>query len=139
MAATLYGTNDADVAAALNAEVRHHPMTPPPQQPPPGYGEAFSSFDADLQANDGGMRLTGQGGAAPSRPAQQLPEPSLAQVMLMLSQLIQGMPASIAAAVKTDGNHRMDNIKLDVKNFARIRPSRTSKRHGRNGGTNSTM
>ena len=47
---------------------------------------------------------------------------SLAQVTLLLTQLIQSMPANIAAAVKVDKpfSHH-DNAKLDNRNFIRIK------------------
>ena len=47
---------------------------------------------------------------------------SLAQVMLLLTKLIQSMPANIAAAVKVDKPFsHLDNAKLDNRNFARIK------------------
>ena len=46
---------------------------------------------------------------------------SIAQIMVLLSQLIQNMPATIAAAVKVDKpSSHLDNAKLDVRNFSRI-------------------
>ena len=46
----------------------------------------------------------------------------LTQVLGMLQQLIQSMPASIAAAVKKDDKFsHLDNAKLDIKNFTRIK------------------
>ena len=41
--------------------------------------------------------------------------------MMLLAQLIQGMPENIAAAVKKDERHHLDNVKLDVRNFVRIK------------------
>ena len=47
---------------------------------------------------------------------------SMAQVMLLLTQLIQNMPANIAAAVTVDKPFsHLDNAKLDVRNFVRIK------------------
>ena len=48
---------------------------------------------------------------------------SLAQVMMLLTQLVQAMPENIAAAVKKDDKHfnHFDNVKLDIRNFARIK------------------
>ena len=47
---------------------------------------------------------------------------SLAQVMTLLSQIIQNMPANIAAAVKVDKpSSHLDNAKLDIRNFVRIK------------------
>jgi len=41
--------------------------------------------------------------------------------MLLLTQLIQSMPANIAAAVKVEKpQSHLDNAKLDVRNFQRI-------------------
>ena len=46
----------------------------------------------------------------------------MAQVMLLQTQLIQNMPANIAAAVKVDKPFsHLDNAKLDVRNFVRIK------------------
>ena len=49
----------------------------------------------------------------------------LKQVMALLAQLIQNMPANIAAAVKKDekpsSSSHFDNVKLDVRNFSRIK------------------
>ena len=126
---SLYGTSDENVAAAMNAAAMNAaaelqagirlnaPATPPPQQPPgqppPGYGEyaPFNAFD-----NDGGLRLPGQDGGAPSRPAD-----PMAQMMLMLTNLIKALPEGMAAAVNANSNHRMANVKLEVNNFARIK------------------
>ena len=50
------------------------------------------------------------------------PASGLAEVMLLLTQLIQSMPANIAAAVKVDKpSSHLDNAKLDVRNFVRIK------------------
>ena len=48
---------------------------------------------------------------------------SLSQVMMLLTQLVQAMPENIAAAVKKDDKHfsHSDNVKLDIRNFARIK------------------
>ena len=48
---------------------------------------------------------------------------SPAQVMMLLTQLVQAMPENIAAAVKKDDKHfsHSDNVKLDIRNFARIK------------------
>ena len=48
-------------------------------------------------------------------------QPSITDVMQMLAQLINNMPASMAAAIKADKpqNH-LDNAKLDIRNFSRI-------------------
>ena len=46
---------------------------------------------------------------------------SLAEVMLLLTRLIQTMLANIAAAVKVDKTSHFDNAKLDVRNFVRIK------------------
>ena len=50
-------------------------------------------------------------------------EPSMAQVMAAIMQLIQSMPANIAAAVKKDDrpSSHLANVKLDVRNFSRIK------------------
>ena len=55
-------------------------------------------------------------------PAAGLGSTSLEGVMQLLTQLISQMPANIAAAVKVDKpfNH-LDNAKLDVRNFVRIK------------------
>jgi len=46
----------------------------------------------------------------------------MAQMMMLLAQLIQGMPANIAAAVKVDRpSSHLDNVKLDIRNFSRIK------------------
>ena len=46
----------------------------------------------------------------------------MAQMMMLLTQLIQGMPANIAAAVKVDRpSSHLDNVKLDIRNFSRIK------------------
>lgn len=49
------------------------------------------------------------------------PDP-MAQMMFLLQQLIQNMPATVAAAVTNNrpSNHT-DNVKLDIRNFARIK------------------
>ena len=50
------------------------------------------------------------------------PAGSLAEVMLLLTRLIQTMPANIAAAVKVDKpSSHLDNAKPDVRNFFRIK------------------
>ena len=48
---------------------------------------------------------------------------SLAQVMMLLTQLVQAMPENIAVAVKKDDKRfsHSDNVKLDIRNFARIK------------------
>ena len=48
---------------------------------------------------------------------------SLAQVMMLLTQLVQAMPENIAAAVKKDDKNfsHSDNVKLDNRNFVRIK------------------
>ena len=48
---------------------------------------------------------------------------SLAQVMLLLTQLVQAMPENIAAAVKKDDKpfSHSENVKLDIRNFSRIK------------------
>ena len=45
----------------------------------------------------------------------------MAQMMQMLTALIAGMPASIAAAVNTRPSSQSENVKLDVRNFSRIK------------------
>ena len=48
-------------------------------------------------------------------------QPSITQVMQMLAQLINNMPASMAAAIKADKpQSHFDNAKLDIRNFSRI-------------------
>ena len=49
------------------------------------------------------------------------PDP-MAQVMFLLQQLIQNMPATVAAAVTNNrpSNHT-DNVELDIHSFARIK------------------
>ena len=50
------------------------------------------------------------------------PSDPMAQMMMLLTQLIQGMPANIAAAVKVDRpSSHLDNVKLDIRNFSRIK------------------
>ena len=68
------------------------------------------------------------GGAAGSdsnldpTPAASGPSDTMAQMMMLLTQLIQGMPANIAAAVKVDrASSQLDNVKLDIRNFSRIK------------------
>ena len=75
---------------------------------PPVYEAAFDDqYDADLDAT-ADVPMTGSG----SQPT----DPSLAQVMVLLTQLIQSMPANIAAAVKKDERpqSQLDNVKLGV-------------------------
>jgi hypothetical protein len=63
----------------------------------------------------------GTRGAAPSG--------GLEGVMLLMKQLIESMPANIAAAVKVDKpNSHLDNAKLDIRNFQRI--NTFSNKHG---------
>ncbi len=45
------------------------------------------------------------------------PSDPMAQMMMLLTQFIQGMPANIAAAVKVDRpSSHLDNVKLDIRN-----------------------
>ena len=46
---------------------------------------------------------------------------SLADVMLLLTKLIQTMPAQLATAVNADKFTHVDKAKLDIKNFVRIK------------------
>ena len=47
---------------------------------------------------------------------------SIESVMLLLTQLLTQMPANMAAAMKVDKpNSHLDNAKLDVRNFTRIK------------------
>ena len=51
-----------------------------------------------------------------------VPSGGLEGVMLLMKQLIESMPANIAAAVKVDKpSGHLDNAKLDVRNFQRIK------------------
>ena len=114
-------------AAELQAGVSTNaPSTPPPSQPPgypPGYG-----FDDQMPF------VPGQGGSAPStRQAD-----PMAQMVAMLTNIINALPSSIAAAVTASSNHRMANAKLEVKTFERIRLSQTNQKHGKNGVTSSS-
>ena len=46
----------------------------------------------------------------------------MAQMMFLLQQLIKGMPANIAAAVVNNKTtSHTDNVKLDIRNFTRIK------------------
>ena len=50
------------------------------------------------------------------------PSGGLEGVMLLLTQLINNMPATMAAAIKADKpQSHLDNAKLDVRNFQRIK------------------
>ena len=63
---------------------------------------------------------------------------SLAQVMMLLTQLIQGLPSNIAAAVQVDKPQgHLDKAKLDNRNFARIKTLNIVS--GGNGVTSSAM
>ena len=58
-----------------------------------------------------------------------VPSGGLEGVMLLMKQLIESMPANIAAAVKVDKPYgHLDNAKLDVRNFQRI--NTFSNKHG---------
>ena len=64
--------------------------------------------------NEGEAATASAGASGPSDP--------LAQMMVLLTQLIQGMSANIAVAVKVDRpSSRLDNVKLDIRNFLRIK------------------
>ena len=65
---------------------------------------------------------------------------SLAQVMMLLPQLVQTMPENIASAVKKDDKHfsHSDNAKLDIRNFARIKTFTNKHDAWKNGRTSST-
>ena len=45
----------------------------------------------------------------------------MAQMVAMLTNIINALPSSIAAAVTASSNHRMANAKLEVKAFERIK------------------
>ena len=76
--------------------------------------EALRSEDGeDYNDQANAQREQATSGAAPSG--------SLTDVMLLLTRLIQTMPANIAAAVKVDKTSHFDNAKLDVRNFVRIK------------------
>ena len=50
------------------------------------------------------------------------PTDPMAQMMVLLKQVIQGMPANIAAAVKVDRpSSHLENVKLDIRNFSRTK------------------
>ena len=55
----------------------------------------------------------------------------LTLMMALLTQLIQSMPANIAAAVKKDEktSSHLDNVKLDVRNFSRIKTCTNKNKH----------
>ena len=75
--------------------------------------DALRSGDSDDLQGDATQQEEATSGAAPSG--------SLTEVMLLLTRLIQTMPANIAAAVKVDKTSHFDNAKLDVRNFVRIK------------------
>ena len=95
-----------------------------------GIAEAIAAVAGEVGSDDfgaqsqyeeesGGAGTSGVRGNAPSdEPAAQ---PSVAQLMQMLSQLINNMPATMAAAIKADKpQSHHDNAKLDIRNFTRI-------------------
>jgi len=53
-------------------------------------------------------------------PGLQTADP-MAQMMFLLQQLIAGMPANIAAAINTRPSNHLDNVKLDIRSFSRIK------------------
>ena len=96
----------AELQAGVNTEA---PPTPPPSHHPgypPGYG-----FDDQMPS------VPGQGGSAlPARQAD-----PMAQMVAMLTNIINALPSSIAAAVTASSSHRMANVKLEMKAFERIK------------------
>jgi len=94
------GTAEAVAAAA-------HSTSPPASEP----------GDFATQAPQADAATASASGAHPA-----VPNAGLEGVMLLLTQLITQMPATMAAAMKVDkpGNH-LDNAKLDNRNFARIK------------------
>ena len=75
--------------------------------------DALRSGDSDDLEGDATQQEEATSGAAPAG--------SLTEVMVLLTRLIQTMPANIAAAVKVDKTSHFDNAKLDVRNFVRIK------------------
>ena len=59
----------------------------------------------------------------PAAAATAAPLDPMAQMMVLLTQLIKSMPENIAAAVKVDkpSSHHLDNVKLDIRKFSRIK------------------
>ena len=73
--------------------------------------QGMSGISDGVQSESGtaDQQATAASGSAPA---------SLAEVMLLLTQLIQTMPANIAVAVKLNKPFgHLDNAKLDVRNF----------------------
>ena len=112
------GDGDVDMAATMAAAVMQGlPKTPPPALPPsifrpgefddqtpfiPGRGASASTT---RQAAPGGLQSTG----SQADPMAQM------MMMMMLTNLINALPVSMAAAVNANSNHRMANVKLEVK------------------------
>ncbi len=100
---------EADVAAAvpLSAEDNTSEDFRATEAPEEGTAEA---------------RSAGAAGSTPGGvPGVQGAQPSITDVMQMLAQLINNMPASMAAAIKADKpQSHFDNAKLDIRNFSRI-------------------
>ena len=95
-----------------------------------GIAEAIAAVAGEVGSDDlrapsqyeeetGEAGTAGASGSVPSGdPGAQ---PSITQVMQMLAQLINNMPASMAAAIKADKpQSHYDNAKLDIRNFTRI-------------------
>ena len=79
-------------------------------------------MDADIDHVPSDTENEGDAAATSAAAGSSGPSDPMAQMMMLLTQLIQGMPANIAAAVKVDRpSSHLDNVKLDIRNFSRIK------------------
>ena len=76
----------------------------------------INGSDDDLRPTDTPQQAEPQQAGSSNSP----PADPMTSVMQLLTQLISQMPANIAAAVKADKPH-LDNAKLDIRNFTRIK------------------
>ena len=94
---------------------------------------SYSNMSASAAAAADGVNVPSESDEdlAPAQPSQTeataaspsgVPPAGLEKVMILLTQLISQMPANIAAAVKPEKlSSHLDNAKLDIRNFTRIK------------------
>ena len=85
---------------------------------PPGLDAAATAAAAAVKVESGDEGLTSVHGSVGGGPEAA----GMQQVMMLLTQRVKSMPETLAAAIKADKpTAQLDNAKLDIRNFNRIK------------------